>query len=78
MVPFAGDGETEQSDRAQALERAGRLLTVSEEDLSPKRLARAVDQALEHAPAELDIRFDGAQGSAQILRQKLSEWRKDV
>ncbi|MCP3687495.1 MAG: glycosyltransferase, partial [Gammaproteobacteria bacterium] len=41
MIPFAGDGETEQNDRAQALENTGRVLRIAEPDLTPGNLARA-------------------------------------
>ena len=73
MVPFAGDGETEQTDRALALERAGRLVQLSESELTPERLARAVDHALEMEPSSLSVNLDGAASSAEVLLEMLSK-----
>jgi len=75
MVPFAGDGETEQTDRAQALERAGRLVQVPEAGLTPQKLAHAVDRALEQIPVEISVNLSGATNSARLISQKLNEWK---
>jgi predicted glycosyltransferase len=75
MVPFAGDGETEQNDRAQALARAGRLIQIPESELSPKRLAYAIDRALEMTPVKLELNLDGANQSARLIKQKLAQWQ---
>jgi len=75
MVPFVGSHETEQSDRAQALERAGRIIQVPENVLSPKTLAQAVDRALEIAPVQIEVNMHGAQISAQIVTEKLLQWQ---
>ncbi len=74
MVPFAGDGETEQSDRAQALERAGRLVQLDEVELTPQSLAQAIDCALEQTPVEINVNLKGAQNSARAISMKLDEW----
>ncbi len=75
MVPFVGSHETEQSDRAQALERAGRIIQVPENILSPKTLAQAVDRALEMEPVQIDVNMHGAEGSADIVTEKLAQWQ---
>ena len=75
MVPFVGSHETEQSDRAQALERAGRIIQVPETDLSPKSLAQAIDRALEMAPVQIEVNMHGAQTSARIVTEKLQQWQ---
>lgn len=75
MVPFVGSHETEQSDRAQALERAGRIIQVPENILSPKSLAQAIDCALEMAPVQIDVNMHGAGISAQIVTEKLQQWQ---
>ena len=74
MVPFAGDGETEQSDRAQALERAGRLIQLVESDLTPQSLAHAIDRAFEMNPVEVKVNLDGATTSARLITQKMVQW----
>jgi predicted glycosyltransferase len=75
MVPFAGDGETEQTDRAQALQRAGRIIQITELELTPKRLAHAIDSALDMTPVKIRVDLNGAANSAKFISQKLSEWQ---
>jgi len=75
MVPFVGSHETEQSDRAVALEKAGRIIQVPETELSPKSLAHAIDRMLEIAPVQLNVNMHGAETSAQIVTQKLQQWQ---
>ncbi len=74
MIPFSGDGETEQSDRAQALERAGRLIQLAESDLTPQSLAHAIDSAFEMKPVEVKVNLDGAATSARLITQKMAQW----
>ncbi|MCP4235225.1 MAG: glycosyl transferase, partial [Aestuariibacter sp.] len=74
MIPFAGDGETEQNDRAQALENTGRVLRIAEPDLTPGNLARAIDRALEMEPVKIKVDMNGAANSALLIAQKLQEW----
>ena len=71
MIPFAGSNETEQSDRAQALERAGRLIQLAEAGLTPKALAAAIDRALEMRPSEVKVDLNGAANSAQWISAML-------
>ncbi|MEQ8828456.1 MAG: glycosyltransferase [Alphaproteobacteria bacterium] len=70
LIPFAGPTglETEQPTRARLLERAGRAISVPEAQLSPERLARAVDLAAD-LPRRPDApyRTDGARRSAEAL-----------
>jgi len=75
MVPFSGDGETEQTDRALALERAGRLVTLAESDLTPQSLARAIDRALAMTPSKIPVNLNGAANSARLISKKLDELR---
>jgi predicted glycosyltransferase len=50
------------------LARRGFAETVAESDLSPERLAYAIDRAASrHAPPHFDIRLGGAAESAQLL-----------
>ena len=64
VVPFEGDGgEREQALRAERLAAAGRLTQLREAELTPARLAAAVDRAL--AP-------DPATGAAQAGISKLN------
>ena len=68
LVPFATDGETEQTVRATALARLGRAVHLPETGLTPQRLADAMVRALSRNPAEIEIDLNGARNTAGILK----------
>lgn len=71
LVPFAADGETEQTDRAQRLEQMGRATVLREADLCADTLANAVNAVFAQAASRnmpmLDI--EGARRTSQILQE---------
>lgn len=68
IAPYAGGKETEQTLRAGLLRDRGALQVVWEDELSPERLARAVDTALDGPrPNAAGIKTDGATVSAALL-----------
>jgi len=68
LVPFAGQGETEQTDRAGRLAERGLATVVAEAALSPATLAEAVDAALAGPPPDVSgIDLDGTATSARLL-----------
>jgi len=69
IVPYADDGETEQSFRAARLSGLG--LVVAETDLSAETLAAAIDAAAENPPAKAAIDLGGAEKTAEIIRDML-------
>ena len=70
LVPFAAEGETEQSLRAHLLAERGRVQLVSEATLTPATLAAAVDEALSRpAPALGGLALGGAAETARMLRE---------
>lgn len=74
VVPFAGGGETEQSQRATALAARGLITVVEESRLSAEHLAGGIARALEtHGrPKEaLPFRLDGAAETARHLIARL-------
>lgn len=73
IVPFAADGESEQTLRAQALVERGAAQMLAESALTPQALADAVNRAVraERPPADL-VALDGARRSAELLREWLS------
>lgn len=73
LVPYAADGETEQSDRAEKLEAIGRTRSIPEADLTAATLAEAIrNEIARPLPRQaLQIRVDGAAQSAVILRDLL-------
>jgi predicted glycosyltransferase len=68
IAPYAGGKETEQTLRASLLRERGALQVVWEDELSPERLAGAVEAALDGPrPDAAEIKTDGAEVSARLL-----------
>lgn len=76
LVPYVGDGETEQTRRAALLERAGAASVVAAQGLTPPRLAAAMDAALDKSPVRLPLERDGARRSAVLLQEALARHRR--
>lgn len=73
LVPFASGGESEQTARAERLERLGRAVVLREDILSGETLADAILRA-EEAETEKNVpvlQLDGANRTAKILRDLL-------
>lgn len=77
LVPFSGHGEgageTEQPLRAARLAARGLAIVVPEADLTPARLARAVDEAAAAAPGPHGLDLGGAAASAGLVTEWLAE-----
>lgn len=74
LVPFEGQGETEQITRATKLERAGRTVLLTERTLAADTLAKALDRCLAlDAPGPATLDLDGANTTAQLV---VDEWRR--
>jgi predicted glycosyltransferase len=72
LVPFAVNGETEQTRRAEGLAKLGLATVVSEADLSAATLKAAMAAALgKPKPKAPHLNLDGAAGTALVLRQRL-------
>ena len=70
LVPFSAGGETEQTARAERLERLGLATTLPEQRLSGWQLAEAIAEALAWPkPPAAVLDLDGARGSARLLRR---------
>jgi predicted glycosyltransferase len=69
-VPFAAGGETEQTVRAERLELMGLSTMVTEERLTPQRLANVIQAQLARPKPEAHaLDLDGARKSAKALRE---------
>ncbi|MDL2401352.1 glycosyltransferase family protein [Rhizobium mayense] len=69
LVPFTAGGETEQSVRAERLEKLGLALTLPEAGLTTDQLVNAVEIALSRPkPSNPDIDLAGAQRTSAIIR----------
>lgn len=75
LVPYAQDGETEQTLRAVHLARAGRAVLVSEAELAPPSLAAAIDASLAAEIAAVALDLTGAERTAVILQDLLDRHR---
>ncbi|MEM8700360.1 MAG: glycosyltransferase [Pseudomonadota bacterium] len=75
FVPFAQENETEQTQRARALERHGRAAVLEEKNLSPEQLAAAIDDALALPHRPHKVMLGGADRSADILMQDIGRCR---
>ncbi len=76
VVPFEGDGETEQQQRAQKLQELRVALVLREKQLSVSALAKAVDRCATQ-PAAVNTRFNlnGATETARFVRDS---WQRHV
>ena len=72
LVPFASDGETEQSRRAALFAARGWAVTLDEASLDPASLASAMDRALALHVAIRTVTLDGGAMTRHILARRLS------
>jgi predicted glycosyltransferase len=75
VVPFAAAAETEQTWRARAFAATGALTLLEARDLSPRRLAEAIDRSSDHGASSPAIDMTGAATSARLIRE-LQEARR--
>lgn len=67
VVPFAAERETEQQLRAERLAARGIVELVPESDLSPARLALAIERAADREPPTMAIDTSGASRAARLI-----------
>jgi predicted glycosyltransferase len=67
VVPFAAGRETEQQLRAEWLAAKGVVELVAERDLSPGRLAAAIERAIVAPPTAFSVDTRGASRTARLL-----------
>lgn len=70
FVPFEEESESEQVLRAELLKERGLCQVVREAKLSKKRLAKAIDKALNQSQSTAQVHMDGAAAAADILTQE--------
>ncbi|MGE5169128.1 MAG: glycosyltransferase family protein [Rudaea sp.] len=72
IVPFTGNGETEQRARGVRLHRFGLAVVVDDRTLTPERLASAVDDAgTRDRFARWDFASEGATRTAELMHELL-------
>jgi len=69
FVPFAAKGETEQTERCCVLQERGLASFINESELTPRLLARAIDEA--QPPRDIAIDFNGAMRSVDLIEDAI-------
>jgi len=78
LIPFTAGGETEQSTRAERLERLGLASVLPEEGITPRELARRIETMLARPRPDIPpLDLDGAMKTAVTLGDRL-QWRGSV
>jgi predicted glycosyltransferase len=73
VVPFSGDKQDEQMNRARRLERLGALRVLEQERLNAQALAAEVEHLLHFQPSAIALNMNGAENTAQVLRDLVQE-----
>ena len=68
LLPFTGNGDQEQTIRAERLEALGVVSIIRPADLQPQRLAQRIVAHLQTQPTSLQFDLNGVTQTAQILR----------
>lgn len=72
VVPFADGRENEQTARANRLAECGLVTTLPSAELTPERLARAIRELLNGAPARTRLDMNGAETTLRLLADRVS------
>lgn len=67
LLPFTGNGDQEQTLRAERLEDLGVVSVIRPEDLPPERLAERIIAYLQTQPTPIRFDLDGVNKTARIL-----------
>jgi predicted glycosyltransferase len=73
LVPFVGDGETEQTQRAQRLSDRGLAVILHAHDLTSEKLASALERARALPRPELGLELDGAARTRELILAALRD-----
>ena len=73
LVPFADMVETEQTMRAERLAANGVVEMLPWAELSPDRLAEAIERAVRRRPTALRVDIGGAERTASLIGQMLAD-----
>jgi predicted glycosyltransferase len=71
VVPFSGEKQDEQMNRARRLERLGALRVLEAERLNAQVLATEMDALLKFEPTPTQLDMNGAENTAQLLKELL-------
>ncbi|MHA1564017.1 MAG: glycosyltransferase, partial [Alphaproteobacteria bacterium] len=71
-MPFAEDGESEQTIRCRAVAARGWLHMIEQSDATPQAFAAAIDRAAAARPPPVTLNMDGAATTARCLATALA------
>ena len=69
VVPFSGEKQDEQMNRARRLERLGALRMLEPERLDAQTLAAEVEPLLRFQPSAVQLDMNGVENTAQLLNE---------
>ncbi|MCZ4281150.1 glycosyltransferase [Kiloniella laminariae] len=73
VVPFAAEGQSEQTTRAELLAARGVLQILMERDLTPSALATAIDQCLAGIRGDIALDMKGAEKSTSFIKELIQK-----
>jgi predicted glycosyltransferase len=73
VVPFNGEKQDEQMNRARRLERLGALRVLEQERCNPPAMAQEIESLLRFRPNVLQLEMNGVENTAQVLKDMLRE-----
>ena len=73
VVPFSGEKQDEQMNRARRLERLGALRVLEAERLNAQTLATEMDALLQFQPNAIQLDMNGAENTAELLKELLQQ-----
>jgi len=73
VVPFSGEKQDEQMNRARRLERLGALRVLDPERLSAQTMAQEIASLLAFQPNRIQLNMNGAENTAQLLKDLLRQ-----
>lgn len=78
MMPFIGNGDQEQTMRAQRLSQLGKARRLYPEDLAPKRFADAVLAHLQQSPSSIDVNLNGVSNTTKFINALVTDTLEDT
>jgi predicted glycosyltransferase len=76
VVPFSGEKQDEQMNRARRLERMGALRVLEPERFNAQTLATEMEALLQFRPAPIQLDMGGVENTAQLLKELLRQRRQ--
>jgi len=73
LVPFSGEKQDEQMNRARRLERLGALRVLEQERMDAQTLAAEIHSLLHFQPSAIDLNMNGVENTAQVLKDLVQE-----